>query len=152
MFMEIIGIGHKKASFTVEAVFVMTITVWILLSLCDLALYMHDKTVLCTITHDFMERETGHGEKRGTSELSSCLKEELETHLLISEIKTVNIKQRFLELRAEVRFRITAHLPFVRDLYNGNGWKTVEISHQTLSAPEYMWDSQMAEGVIKGWK
>lgn len=141
--------SQKKASFTVEAVFVMTITIWILLSMCYLTLYIHDKTVLYSIAHDFIEMETERGEKRETAELSSCLKEELESYLLISEIRSVKIQKRYLGLQAEVCFQITAHVPFMRDLFPGNGGKTVGISHQTLSAPEYMWDSQMAEEVVK---
>lgn len=149
MFMESNRITQKKASFTVEAVFVMTITIWILLGMCYLTLYVHDKTVVCSLLHNFIQIQTERGQTEKAAEMSSQLKEELETDLFISDIKWVKVEKEFLALRAEVSCQAEVHVPFIKMMLSSKWANTAKVSHPTLSAPEYLWDSLVAEEVVK---
>ena len=51
--MENIQLKIRKASFTVEAVFVVTIVIWIVAAICYLSVYSHDEVALYTLTQNF---------------------------------------------------------------------------------------------------
>lgn len=143
------NIGVKKASFTVEAAFVMTITVWVLFSICYVSLYAHDRTVIGSMTHQYIEMETEKGEKRGMAESAANLKKQLQSRLFITEIQSVRTKNEFWAWEAEVEFQITAHFPFVERLFTGEKGKKMVISHENISAPEYLWNTETVEKVVK---
>ena len=46
-----------KASFTVEAVFVVSICIWVLVALCYGGLYVHDRAVMVSDVNSIVNRE-----------------------------------------------------------------------------------------------
>ena len=92
--MENIQLKIRKASFTVEAVFVVTIVIWIVAAICYLSVYSHDEVALYTLTQNFLELAAENGKQLKESEVQIGLREYLEEHLILSRMRRVGVKEK----------------------------------------------------------
>lgn len=147
--MENIWLKTKRASFTVEAVFIMSITIWILLSICYLSMYAHDCTAIYSLGESFLEREVENGKECKEQEMVSALKDYLTEHLMISQIEEVSVKKKLLSVEGEILFCVDIHVPFLKNILTGEKGKRVHLSHEKIFPPYYMWDSEVIGNALK---
>lgn len=138
----------KKGSFTVEAAFIFSITIWIIFSICYLSMYVHDRTAAYSLGQHYLEMALENGADVEEGELKEGLEEYLSEKLLISEIGKVHVKKGLASMEAEIPLILTIRFPFVKELLTGQEGKKIYLSHEKLSAPDILWDA----GVIKGRK
>ncbi|MCM1244545.1 MAG: hypothetical protein NC293_02745 [Roseburia sp.] len=147
--MEIIQLKNQTASFTVEAVFVMSITVWVLFAVCYLSLYAHDRTAVYSLGESFLEKTVENGKDWEERETASRLRDYLEEHLMISQVREVSVKKSLLSVSAEVLFCVDIQIPFLKKMLTGEDGKQVHLSHEKIFPSYYMWDSEAAEDILK---
>ena len=94
---------RKEGSFTVEATFVVTITLWIIFALCYLSLFSHDQAVLYSSGQRCL-RET-YSEKK-------C-KEVMQKQLFILKIDDVDCNTNVLYRKLKVKAKIVMTAPFL---------------------------------------
>ncbi len=146
MYMENVWLKRTKASFTVEAVFIMTISIWVTASICYLSVYSHDRTALYSLAQNYLEQSVENGKNFTESEVRSGLKKYLEEHMLLFRIDGVSVKKGALSIQSEIRFHIEARLPFAARLLSSDSERRSSISHEVLFAPCYMWDCEILYG------
>lgn len=147
--METIWITGRKASFTVEAVFVMSITVWVLAGICYLSLYSHDQTAMYSLVQNQLEMSVENGRECSETDIQNGLREYLQKHSMICRIDQVSVKKNMLSVQVDVRFHPEITLPFVRQLLSAEGGRTISCSHEVLFAPYYLWDSENIKDTLK---
>lgn len=143
MYMETIWMKRMRASFTVEAVFVMTIAIWVIAALCYLSVYSHDRTALYSLAQNYLEQSVENGKNCVESEIQAGMKKYLEEHMLLFRIDGVSIKKGALSVRSEIRFHIETQLPFAAGLLSSDRKRRSSISHEVMFAPCYMWDCEI---------
>lgn len=78
-----------KASFTVEAVFVVSICIWVLVALCYGGLYVHDRAVMVSDVNSIVNREL----IQRMSEDEGKSRKEINEHLYLFENPADNKKE-----------------------------------------------------------
>lgn len=147
--MQIVGIRVTQASFTVEAVFVMSFVVWIVVGLCYYSMYSHDKAVIYSLSQDHLEKNVENGQDWKKEELEISLKKYIQEHMIIVDITDVSIIRNLRSLNADIEFDLDVSFPFVADLlYKLNGNK-VKVTHELLFAPYFMLDGEAAKKVLE---
>lgn len=146
--MENIQLKVRKASFTVEAVLVVTIVVWIVAAICYLSVYSHDEVALYTLTQNFLELVAENGNELKESEVQIGLRKYLEEHLILSRTRRVDVEEKPQFVQAYIEYYADVKFPFARILLSAVRGKQICISHEKLFAPDYMWDYEaVKEGV-----
>lgn len=138
-----------KASFTVEAAFVMSITIWVMAGICTLSLFSHDQTAMYSLMQNYLEHSVENGKQLADSEIQKGMKEYLQEHGMICRVDAVFIKKDLLSIRADVTFHPEITLPFVRQLLSADKGRTIDVSHERLFAPYYLWDSEAVKNTVK---
>ena len=151
MYMENIQLKIRKASFTVEAVFVVTIVIWIVAAICYLSVYSHDEVALYTLTQNFLELAAENGKQLKESEVQIGLREYLEEHLILSRMRRVGVKEKPQFVQVDLEYYADVKFPFPKILLPAARGKRICISHEKLFAPNYMWDYEaVKEGMENG--
>lgn len=132
-----------------EAVFVMSIVLWIVISICYLSMYAHDQTVLESLGKNYLELSVENGKDWKEAEVAVQLKKYLQEHLLICDIKDVSVEKKILSVEAGIQFGVRVRFPFVEKLLTGNEGKRIYISHEVIFPPYYLWDSEVISDVVK---
>ena len=78
-----------KASFTVEAVFVVSICIWVLVALCYGGLYVHDRAVMVSDVNSIVNREL----IQRMSEDEGKSRKEINEHLYLLKIRQITKKK-----------------------------------------------------------
>ena len=97
----------KEASYTVEAVFVGRITIWVILALLYSSFYIHDRMILGS---EIANRIESGAQERG--EWSVSEKEEnnlcrlLNEKLFLMKINQVSLTKKIASVRADVRYSL----------------------------------------------
>ncbi len=149
MSMGNIQLKRKKASFTVEAVFIMSITIWVLISICYLSMYAHDQTAIYSLGESFLEETVENGKEWKETETASALRKYVEEHLMISRIGKVSVKKKILSVEADILFYVNIRIPFLKRMLTGENGKQIHLSHEKIFPPYYMWDSEVGRDLLK---
>lgn len=137
------------AAFTVEAVFVINITVWVLAAVCYLSVYSHDRAALYTLAQNYIARSVENGKEFTEAGVADGMKRYLERHLFLCRIQHIRVEKRVTSVRAEITFYADVHVPFVKRLLTGSGGRKLRISHGTVFAPEYVRDAREIRRVLE---
>lgn len=147
--METVWMTGRKASFTVEAAFVISIIVWVLAGICYLSLYSHDQTALYSLVKNELEMSLENGRECSEADIQNGLREYLQEHCMICRIDTISVRKNILSVQVELKFHPEITLPFVRQLLSAGDERTIRCSHEVLFAPYYLWDSESIKDTLK---
>lgn len=139
----------RTASFTVEAVFVMCITVWVLAAVCYLSVYSHDRTVLYALAQNYLEQSVENGKEFSKTDLESGMKQYIGKHLFLCRIEKIRVEKKVMSVSAEITFYADVNIPFARKLLTGDRGRNINLSHGVLFAPNYMRDSTEIKRALK---
>lgn len=139
----------KGASFTVEAVFIMTITVWIFISICYFSLYSHDSALIGSLGHNYIEMQMESKEEMKENKLENEAKKYIQKQLFICEIEDIAVHKKVLSLDMEIRYRADIRFPFAEKLMTGKAGKVIRFSHELLRPAQYLWDSEVAKNIYE---
>lgn len=147
--MENIWMRAARASFTVEAAFVMSITIWVLTGICYLSLYSHDQAAMYSLLQNYLETSVENGKDCSESEMQKGMKVYLQKHCVICRVDSVLVKKELLSVRAEVKFHPEITLPVIRRLLSAEKSGIISGSHERIFAPYYVWDSEAVKNTVK---
>lgn len=140
--MEDICLNGRKASLTVEAVFVINITMWVLMAVCYAAVYSHDRTVMFSMAEHYIEQAVEDGKKFTASDMETGLKQYVNEHLFLCRADSISVKKELLSVRVDITFHAEVSVPFIKRLLTGEKGRKISLSHELLFAPEYLWNSR----------
>jgi hypothetical protein len=135
-----------KGSYTVEAAFVMSICVWILMAIILCGLYVHDRVVLSTFTNEQTALWVADSGGVSATEWTGQLKSRLEDQMFFISVRSVK-STRMLNCR---RVRVSYTLPdtwgLIRNiLLGGKKEKVYETKRETVVPADYMWDASVVK-------
>lgn len=137
----------KGASFTVEAVFIMTFTVWIFVSICYFSLYSHDSALIGSLGHNYIEMQMESEGEMKENILEKEAKRYIQKQLFICEIQDIAVHKKALSLDMEIHYRVDVRFPFAEKLMTGKAGKVIQFSHELLVPAHCLWDSEVAKNI-----
>lgn len=140
--MENICLNGRKASLTVEAVFVINITIWVLMAVCYVAVYSHDRTAMFSMAEHYIEQAVEDGKKFTASDMETGLKQYVNEHLFLCRADSISVRKELLLVRVDITFHAEVSVPFIKRLLTGEKGRKISLSHELLFAPEYLWNSR----------
>lgn len=145
--MQNIRVTCLRASFTVEAAFVMSIVIWVVIAVCYLAMFTHDETALYSLGQNYLEMSLENGAEYEETEWQQELRRYVGRHLFITEIKNVSIQKKLMSVKADITFGTSVKFPLIGNLYEGKNGGKVSLSHEVLLPAEFMWSSEQVKNI-----
>ena len=105
-----------KASFTVEAVFVVSICIWVLVALCYGGLYVHDRAVMVSDVNSIVNREL----IQRMSEDEGKSRKEINEHLYLLKIRQITKKKYLAWYKVTAEYEVPVSLPLCKKILIGN--------------------------------
>ena len=105
-----------KASFTVEAVFVVSICIWVLVALCYGGLYVHDRAVMVSDVNSIVNREL----IQRMSEDEGKSRKEINEHLYLLKIRQITKKKYLAWYKVTAEYEVPVSFPLLKKIWLGN--------------------------------
>lgn len=122
------------AYYTVEAVFVMTICIWVLMALCTGGLYIHDRVILVSEINEATAESMAETEQDAAAQV----RKRLEEKMFFLRVESVTVKDRAWDRRVRVRYTFTTY-PVLEKVWKG---REHEASGSKRKPAEYRWDAE----------
>ena len=107
----------KEASYTVEAVFVGCITIWVILALLYSSFYIHDRMILGSEIGNRIESGSERGEWSVSEKEENNLCRLLNEKLFLMKINQVSLTKKIASVRADVRYSLPISLSEIKALF-----------------------------------
>ena len=107
----------KEASYTVEAVFVGCITIWVILALLYSSFYIHDRMILGSEIGNRIECGSERGELSVSEKEENNLCRLLNEKLFLMKINQVSLTKKIASVRADVRYSLPISLSEIKALF-----------------------------------
>lgn len=146
MRMEDLRLNRRRASFTVEAVFVVSIVVWIVASICYLSVFTHDQAVLFSLTQNYVEQMAENGNEFTEGQLEAGLIPYISSHMRLCRIDHISVKKKLMSVNVDIEYTAGVQFPFARKLLLTGYSRRTRICHEVLFAPYRMWSMEVGNG------
>lgn len=131
----------KKAYYTVEAAFVVSICVWLLFALIYGGFYIHDRVILGSVTNEMTSSRFQNGREAVTEEWERNVKHELQRQLFLMQIKEVKGDKGLLDVKMQIHYSLPISLDRIRKIFLGDSKNAVfETARELVKPMEYKWD------------
>lgn len=134
----------KKAGYTVEAVFVFSICLWVLLALIYGSFYIHDRMIVGSVTGEMAAERFQRGEKDISAQWEKEVKQKLSDALYLMQIQKVEAKRGLSSVEIEVKYKIPISISGIKSLFTDKNKKDTFVIQKELPKPmEYKWDADL---------
>lgn len=134
----------KKAGYTVEAVFVFSICLWVLLALIYGSFYIHDRMIVGSVTGEMAAERFQRGEKDISAQWEKEVKQKLSDALYLMRIQKVEAKRRLSSIEIEVKYKIPISISGIKSLFTDKNTRDIFVIQKELPKPmEYKWDADL---------
>ena len=134
----------KKAGYTVEAVFVFSICLWVLLALIYGSFYIHDRMLVGSVTGEMAVERFQRGEKDISAQWEKEVKQKLSDALYLMQIQKVEAKRGLSSVEIEVKYKIPISISGIKSLFTDKNTKDIFVIQKELPKPmEYKWDADL---------
>lgn len=134
------------AYFTVEATFVVTISIWIILGIVYLSLFTHDYCVIYSITENTLSEMTNNGKKYEKSKIEGEIRNKLGSKMMITQVDHVWVEEKLRAIKVEVGYAMNVKLPFVRELVEKIRDTKMEVERHVICPAKDRWNSEIVKG------
>ena len=83
---------RMKGVYTVEAVFIMSICIWVMVALCYGGMYVHDIVVLESVTNEEVAAWLSSSGQKQEKVWLADLRKDLDNKLFLFQVRTVKVK------------------------------------------------------------
>lgn len=146
MRMENLRLNRRRASFTVEAVFVVSMIVWVVASVCYLSVFTHDQAAMFSLTQSYVEQMEENGNEFTEDRLEAGLAPYLRSHMMLCRISYISVKKKLTSVNVEIEYTAEVRFPFARELLRAGRPRRAQICHEVLFAPHRMWSMEVVDG------
>lgn len=137
---------HKKGSgyYTVEATFIVTICIVILMAILYTGLYVHDRIIVETVTSrqaSFWIHQD-EDEKWSEEEFAEELRSELGSKLFLFMVHHVGVDEMLIMKTVNVRYDVPVSLGFLKRIWSGgDGSREESIRVSEVRPAKWKWDA-----------
>jgi len=136
-------IRMKNANYTVEAVFVISICIWVLFALMYGSFYIHDNVILASLTREKIAEHYEREEGQITAEWENEIKKDLGKHLFLMRIEKVKAKKMPTEVKLQVEYALPVSVSGIRALFSKETKNIFTTSGECVNPMEYKWDADL---------
>lgn len=132
-------IRYADAYYTVEAVFIVSMCVWILIALCYGGFYVHDRLLLASEINE----HTAEWISRGTEKKDEWKKEQkagLQKKMFLFQIQRIRIKNELKTQNVQVTYTVPISWNTMKKLFTGNSSSlTCDAEREVIEPARSMW-------------
>lgn len=133
-----------RGVYTVEAVFVVSICVWVLVAICLGGMYAHDRVVLESVTNEEGAAWLSQPDTVSEKEWTDGLREKLDGQLYLFRIRGVTTKSVLSGRQIRVRYTVAISWKFLKGIWmNGKSEVAFETVREDVEPAIYMWDASV---------
>lgn len=139
----------KSGYYTVEATFVMTICIIVLMSLCYSGLYIHDRVLVRSeMNQSLAENFLEDGEM--TSEWRSKVKESIASRLFLMKIQTLEVSRGLASADMTLTYELPISIRKIQRIFtSGKPSVSITVTREIVKPAEYKWDAMLVNDLIK---
>lgn len=131
---------YRDAYYTVEAVFVMSICVWILIALCYGSFYVHDRLLLGSEVNERAADWISSGGENAADWVKKQ-KTQIQDKMFLFRIQKIQIKKKLAAKKIQVIYTVPISWKNMRKLFTGeNGQAEFITERETVHPAGYIWD------------
>lgn len=136
-----------RGVYTVEAVFIMSICVWVLIALCYGGIYVHDRVVLESVTNEETAAWLSSTERGEESRWRGDLEQELDKRLFLFRIRSVKVTSGWKEKKIRICYTMPVSWRLLKRIFMGNRSEAVyETSREDIVPAKHMWEMEGSDG------
>lgn len=128
-----------KGSFTVEAVFVVSICIWVLVALCYGGMYVHDRAVMASDVNGIINRGLIQREDPDKGKVKEIINE----HLYLLKVRQVTKKKYLTWYKVTAEYEVPVSFPLLKKIWLGNKQTgTYETEKEQVEYARIKWDGE----------
>ena len=139
----------KNGYYTVEATFVMTICIVVLMSLFYSGLYIHDRTL---VRSEMNQSLAEHFHKSGevTSEWRTKVKESIFSKLFIMKVQKLEVSKGLASVDMTLTYELPISIRKIQSIFTGGKSSvSLTVTREIVRPAEYKWDAILADDLLK---
>lgn len=135
-----------RGVYTLEAVFIVSISIWILVALCYGGMYVHDRVVMESVTNEETASWLSRSGAQSEQEWRTALEKKLEQNLLILRVHSVQTTKKLQSQKVQVRYSVPVSWTLLKKIWSGNKNTVVyETEREDVVPAKYKWDASIVD-------
>lgn len=131
----------KGGYYTVEATFVMTICIWILMALFYSGFYVHDRMIVESEMNGVLSQHFQKGEGKITREWQEKIKAYMDKKLFLMRIQKLEIKKGLASADMCLTYQLPISLGRLKQIFSkGKSSLSFSVSRELVRPAKYKWD------------
>lgn len=139
-----------RGSYTLEATFVVTIGIWVMIAILYSGMYTHDRVILESTVNEMTYARLSANREEKTGQWRKRVKDTLQTKLFLLRIQEVKEKKGLMWDTVTVRYTLPISWKYMKKvLAGGKAQLEYETTREVTKPVEYMWDAAVIQGGTK---
>lgn len=140
----------KSGYYTVEAVFIVTICIWVIMALAYSGLYVHDRMIVMSEMNQKLAEQLQRGEDKITQEWKDRAKESIEGRLFLMRIQKAEVKKGVASVDMTLTYELPISLQGLKSVFSdGKKYKSLSVTRELVKPTKYKWDIDILRGKEK---
>lgn len=141
---------EKGGYYTVEAVFIVTICIWVVMALLYSGLYVHDRMVIVSEMNRKLAEKFQRGDGGAEAAWQDEARQSIANKLMLMRIKKINVKKGVLSAEMTVTYELPVSLRGIKSLFGGGKQQmTLAAARELVNPAKYKWDYDIVIGKEK---
>lgn len=141
------ALGEKAAYYTVEAAFVMTTCIGVLMALLYSGLYLHDHMIVKSEMNQRLAEHFQKGEGEVTPEWRLAVEQSMVDKLLLMQIQRLKVRKDLTSVDMTVTYKLPISLRKLQQIFtNGKATVSLTTTRELVRAAKYKWDYDLYRG------
>lgn len=133
--------------YTVEAVFVMSICIWVLMAICYGGLYVHDMVVMESFTNEEAAAWLSRPDPAEKKQWCETMKKELDSRTFLIRIRSIKTKSVLQTKKVQVYFSVPVSQTLLKKIFmEGKSELLYETAREDTQPAQSMWNRDVVKG------
>ena len=133
----------KKGYYTVEATFVMTICICVLMSLFYSGLYIHDRTLVRSEMNQSLAEQIQEGGEM-TPEWQANVKKSIISKLFLMKVQKLKVSKGLVSVDMTVTYELPISIRKIQSIFTGGKPSvSLTVTREIVRPAEYKWDADL---------
>lgn len=138
---------EKGGYYTVEAVFIVTICIWVVMALLYSGLYIHDRMVVVSEMNQKLAEKFQRGDGEAALEWQDEARQSIAKKLMLMRIKKIKVKKGVLSAEMTVTYDLPVSLRGIKSLFSGGRPNmSLAVARELVNPVKYKWDYDILKG------
>ena len=136
----------QNAYYTVEATFIVTISILLVMAVLYTGLYVHDRIVVETVTEQrtAIWEHQAEEKKDSESEFKNKLEEDLRNKLFLVSVSGINVEDGLASITVDVGYTLPVSLSFLKRIWaDDSGMRTEAVKAARVWPAKWKWDADV---------